>query len=116
MSITIVKEVHQVTVHCPTSELFGLTSQMRRAALSVPCNIAEGAARRGRAQLRQFVSIARGSLAELDTQVEVATQLGLLNGSEGLCKALHKVSLLVKRLYSSLAPKAQSPASYPKSQ
>jgi four helix bundle protein len=71
-------QVHTVTGRFPASEKFGIVSQMRRAALSIPSNIAEGAARKGRRDYVRFLYTARGSLSELDTQVEAATRLQYL--------------------------------------
>lgn len=104
--IVLVKLVYQLTSSFPKSEQFGLTSQMRRAAVSVPANIAEGAARRSRAELRQYVSIARGSLAELDTHFEIAIELEFVEREHSALELLDRVSLLVERLHASLAPKA----------
>ena len=74
----LVVSVYEVTRRFPASERFGLASQMQRAAVSIPCNIAEGAARRGRKEYLQFAYTARGSLSELDTQVEIAGRLSYL--------------------------------------
>jgi four helix bundle protein len=79
--VSLVCTVYKLTQHFPKQELFGLTSQMRRCASSVPSNIAEGAGRRGVAEQRRFFLIARGSLWELDTQVEIAHRLEMLNAS-----------------------------------
>lgn len=62
----------------PKEEIFGLQAQMRRAAVSVPANIAEGAARKGTPELIQFLYIANGSLSELDTHLEIAGRLGYI--------------------------------------
>jgi len=70
--------IYEVTGRFPKQEMFGLISQMRRAALSVASNLAEGAARMSKKELHQFINIARGSLSELDTQVEIAARLGLI--------------------------------------
>lgn len=74
----LVREVYRITAEFPEAERFGLVTQLRRAAVSVPSNIAEGAARGGRVELVRFLIIARGSLAEIDTQVWIARDLGYL--------------------------------------
>lgn len=80
----LVLNVYQETNSYPTSETYGLTSQTRRAAVSIPSNIAEGASRRTKKEFLQFLYIARGSLSELDTQFELAERLGYLSaGSRG---------------------------------
>ena len=68
--------VYAVTAGFPKSEMFGLSSQMRRAAVSIPSNIAEGSARGTKKDFKQFVSIARGSNCELQTQLLIAARLG----------------------------------------
>jgi four helix bundle protein len=73
----LAKAVYQVTSRFPKEELYGMTAQMRRAAVSVPCNIAEGAARNSRKEFIQFLYVALGSLAELETQWILATDLDL---------------------------------------
>jgi len=75
-SIRLVKIIYQLTKSFPSEEKFGLISQIRRAAVSVPSNIAEGQARRTTADYVRFVSIAEGSLAELETQLIIAIDLG----------------------------------------
>ena len=74
--------VYKITETFPKSELYGLSSQMRRAAVSVPSNIAEGAARKGSKEFDYFLNISRGSLSELDTQVEIARGLGYLKDAK----------------------------------
>ena len=71
----LARQVYQLAKTFPDDERFGLVSQMRRAAVSVPSNIAEGQARQGRREFVQFLSHAEGSLAELDTQITLATDL-----------------------------------------
>ena len=83
-AIELVKEVYRVTSAFPREEAYGLTSQMRRAAVSVPSNIAEGAARISRKEFLQFLSVGRGSLSELETQVVIASELGYLDDKEGI--------------------------------
>src|SRR5271157_3432045 len=74
--MALVKQVYSMTRAFPDDERFGLVIQMRRAAVSVPSNIAEGQARQGRREFVQFLSHAEGSLAELDTQLKLADDLG----------------------------------------
>jgi len=74
----LVKDVYRVTRDFPREEAYGLTSQIRRAAISVPSNIAEGHGRNSRREFHQFVGHARGSLLEVETQLEIARDLGYL--------------------------------------
>ncbi|MGA6827396.1 four helix bundle protein [Nitrospira sp. NS4] len=74
--------VYQVTKGFPQQELYGLVSQMRRAAVSIPSNIAEGFNRKHNSEYRQFLYIALGSCAELETHIEIACDLNLLTGIE----------------------------------
>src|SRR6185503_9016715 len=75
-AISLALEVYRITESFPRSERFGLTSQLRRASVSVPSNIAEGHARSTRGEYKQFLSIARGSVAEVEVQLTLAEQLG----------------------------------------
>src|SRR5208282_5372749 len=74
--MALVKQVYSMTRDFPDDERFGMIAQMRRAAVSVPSNIAEGQARQGRKEFVQFLSHSEGSLAELDTQLRLARELG----------------------------------------
>jgi len=74
-SIQLVLDVYKLTEKFPKEEIHGLTSQMRRAAISIPSNIAEGKLRNGAKECRQFLFIAYGSGGELETQIEIAKQL-----------------------------------------
>jgi four helix bundle protein len=80
--IALVKLVYRLTEDFPAGERFGLMSQMRRAAVSIPSNIAEGQARRTTGEFIQFISHAEGSVAELDTQLVIAVELGYCDAPE----------------------------------
>ena len=87
--ILLAKVVYRLTAKLPSEERYGLISQMRRAAVSVPSKIAEGQARKSTAEFIQFISIAEGSVAELDTQLFLSIELGFLKGAEaGDCQEL----------------------------
>ena len=85
--IAIAKEIYLLTKQLPADEKFGLVSQMRRAAVSVPSNIAEGKARHTTGEFIQFISHAEGSVAELDTQLTLCQDLGLLTQKESTAAA-----------------------------
>lgn len=74
-AMDLVEEVYKITLNFPQDERFGIISQLRRAAVSVPSNIAEGAGRRTDKEFVHFLSIAIGSLSELDTQIELSYRL-----------------------------------------
>ena len=75
-AMTLVEHVYRISATFPDEERFGLVAQVRRCAVSIPSNIAEGAARSGAAEFLRFLHIARGSLAEVDTQLRLAERLG----------------------------------------
>jgi four helix bundle protein len=76
MAVDLVVELYRYTENVPKSELFGLTSQIRRASVSIPSNIAEGASRKNTKEYIQFLYIALGSVSEIDTQIEIVKRLG----------------------------------------
>lgn len=93
-AMKLAKEVYQLTSNFPKEEVYGLTSQMRRAAVSVPSNIAEGAARSSSREFTQFLYIALGSLSELETQWLLAKELGMIsNTPESLVEPVRKMLL-----------------------
>ena len=94
-SMDLVDVVYRATRAFPAEELYGLASQMRRCAVSVPSNIAEGAARSGRREFMQFLSIALGSLSELETQILISKRLSYMDRDEAL---LHRVETVRKLL------------------
>ena len=85
-AIVFVKLVYAATANFPPGERYGLTSQMRRSAISIPSNIAEGQGRTTPGEFRQFLGQARGSLYELETQIVLASELGFI--SEGVRRDL----------------------------
>lgn len=78
-SLDLVEKIYELSRTFPREEIYGLSSQMRRAAISAPSNIAEGAAGRSSVQFRNYLSVAIGSLNELATQLEIARRVGYLD-------------------------------------
>ena len=103
-AVDLVVEVYQLSRRFPTSERFGLTSQVRRAAISVPANIAEGHKRGSRRQYEHFVAIARGSGAELETEITIALRLGLIDSvqAENTLHLCDQVGRMLTRLHERL--------------
>ena len=102
--IKITKDIYSITGTFPKSEIYGLSSQMRRAAVSIPSNISEGAARNTKTEFIQFLHIAQGSLSELDTQLIIAVEIGLIEQTiyDSLEKELIHESKLITGLIKSL--------------
>ena len=95
-SIQLTVMVYQLSKTFPREEIYGLTSQMRRCAVSIPSNIAEGAGRLNTPEFRQFLGIARGSSFELQTQLTIAKELGFgdngqIVAAEQLCNEVGKM-------------------------
>lgn len=80
--MSLASMIYRLTAGFPAEEKYGLTSQMRRAAVSIPSNIAEGQARRGTKEFVQFLSMASGSLAELETQLLLSADLNYTEASD----------------------------------
>jgi four helix bundle protein len=103
-AIDLVTKIYRVTQNFPKEEMFGLISQLRRAAVSVPSNIAEGQGRLTEKEFRQFLGNARGSLSEVDTQIIIAKNLGYLDESDfkDLSAMIAEVGRVLKGLISSV--------------
>jgi four helix bundle protein len=104
LSIEFVKNIYKITNKFPNSEIYGLTSQLRRSAISIPSNIAEGQGRNSSKEFGQFLAIALGSLAELETQLIIGKEIEYLTG-ENLIPLLTDTDIIrkmIKALASSL--------------
>lgn len=93
----LAEEVYKLCTEFPRNEVYGLTSQLQRAAVSIPSNIAEGQARNSSKEFNHFLGIARGSLAELETQIMLAQRLNYTT-SEKATLALEKAEEIAKML------------------
>lgn len=101
-SLILVRRIYEITGLFPKDELYGLSPQMRRAAVSIPSNIAEGAARTSSKEFIQFVNISRGSLSELETQLLIARDLGYIAQDQSIFDLLDSVSKLITGLHKHL--------------
>lgn len=107
-AMRLARQIYEITQLMPESERFGLYSQMRRSAVSIASNIAEGAGRGTKLEFRRFLQIARGSLTELDTQVWIASDMKLIERTPQLTDRLTLVFRLLKGLITPKTPKHKS--------
>jgi len=97
-AMEVVVEIYRVTKGFPKDELYGLTSQLRRAAVSVPSNLAEGYGRNSRKDFQRFVGLALGSLLEVETQLEIANKLAYIS-DEALSDIFRKTRRVAQLLH-----------------
>ena len=94
-SVDFVTKIYQLTEKFPRNELHGLTSQMRRAAVSIASNLAEGAGRESKKEFMQFLSISQGSVSELETQLIITHRLGYCSEIDYLLTELDEISKMI---------------------
>ena len=105
-SMRLARDTYRASASFPDSERFGLTAQIRRCAVSVPSNIAEGAGRGGRKEYAHHLRIARGSLMELDTQLWIARDLGFIDNTSEMNLLIQRIAAMLSALINS---KTKSP-------
>jgi len=107
-AVVLAGKVYSATRQLPREERFGLSLQLRRAAISIPSNIAEGSARRTRPEFMQYLHIARGSLSEVETQMMVVRDQGLLSAPDCLLEDIAEVGRMLNALITRLAASSRS--------
>lgn len=105
LSLDLVTKIYNLTKSFPEDEKFGLISQMRRCSVSIPCNISEGAGRGSTKEFIRYLQIAKGSLAELDTELEIANRLGYLKENKEIKNQITMISKMLYKLVLSLQSK-----------
>ena len=105
-AMELVEMIYRLTSAFPKEELYGLTNQLRRSAVSIPSNIAEGHARKSRAEYLNFLSIAQGSRAEVETQVLIAVRLKYLKATEAepALSLLNEINRMISTIKQRLKP------------
>ena len=107
VAMDLAEECYKATKRFPKEEMFGMTSQIRRAAASIPANIAEGQGRQSTKEFLNFLSIARGSLMEVQTHLLLAQRVGLLSAADldPLLSLCERISQMISRLRQALEKK-----------
>ena len=101
-SMTLVTEIYKISEDFPKHEIYGLTSQIRRAAVSIASNIAEGAGRKGNKEFSRFLYIALGSLSEVETQLEISQRLNYISHIEDENKRIYFIRNMLANLIKSI--------------
>ncbi len=101
-SISLVTEIYVLTKLFPSDEKFGLTSQLKRAVISIPSNIAEGAARQSKKEFIRFLFISLGSAAEVETQLEIAQRLNFITEDKEIIDKIIYIKRMLIKLIESL--------------
>lgn len=104
-SINLVADIYELTNTFPQDEKYGMVSQMRRSAISIPSNIAEGAARKSTKEYIQFLFISLGSLSELETQLIISDRIGYCTSENPSANALNEIRKMLTSLINSLESK-----------
>lgn len=99
------EDIYQITSSFPVSEIYGLTAQLKRAAVSIPSNIAEGASRNSTKEFIQFIYISNGSLSEIETQLELAVRLGFIQEKKIPVESIKHIRSMLLGLIRSLKDK-----------
>lgn len=94
-SVGFVEDIYRLTSLFPKEEVYGLTSQLRRAAVSIPSNIAEGASRQSDKEFIQFLYISLGSVSEIDTQIEISQRLGFVDKTDKINQKLTDIKKMI---------------------
>jgi four helix bundle protein len=105
VSMDLVTEIYAGTSSFPKEEIYGLAYQLRRCAVSIPSNIAEGAGRNSTKEFVHFLSISNGSLSEMETQLEIAHRLGFLTDKDKYLSYIKRIRVMLCSLLRSLTPK-----------
>lgn len=101
-SMALVENIYQITKSFPSNEQFGLVAQMRRCAISIPSNIAEGAGRKGSKEFVRFLYISMGSLSELETQFEISRRLNYVANELEVVETIVYIRRMLSNLIKSL--------------
>ena len=107
-AMDLVIDIYEISKSFPETEKYALTSQMKRSAISIPSNIAEGFGRKGNRELMQFLYISLGSLSELETQLEIANRLAYINNPPNTFEKIKFIRVLLTRLIESIKKKTNA--------